>query len=162
MEIRFWLCETIAEQREEGSPAQMIYAFGDCEFDSERYELRRGGDRQPVEPQVFDVLAYLIAHRDRVVAREELLAQVWGHTFVSDATLSSRLMAARKAKVIEVFSKRGLDPAKVAAAIIDSVHTNPAVRTVGYDAAVLATLQRIVPRTLARLGSRFQQKFNAV
>ena len=75
----------------------VIHAFGDCELDTERFELRRAGSPQHVEPQVFDVLRYLIEHRDRVVSREELLQQVWGHTYVSDATLSSRLMAARKA-----------------------------------------------------------------
>ncbi len=75
----------------------MIYAFGDCELDTERFELRRKGVRHHVEPQVFDVLVYLVEHRDRVVAREELLAQVWGHSYVSEATVSSRLMAARKA-----------------------------------------------------------------
>jgi DNA-binding winged helix-turn-helix (wHTH) protein len=75
----------------------MIHAFGDYELDTERFELRRKGERHHVEPQVFDVLVYLIEHRDRVVGREELLAQVWGHSFVSEATLSSRLMAARKA-----------------------------------------------------------------
>jgi NAD(P)-dependent dehydrogenase (short-subunit alcohol dehydrogenase family) len=81
---------------------------------------------------------------------------------VADSRSTSPIMAARKSKVMETFHKRGLDPAKVAAVIVDSVHTNPAVRTVGYDAAVVATLQRLVPRTLAKLGSRFQQKFNAV
>jgi DNA-binding winged helix-turn-helix (wHTH) protein/predicted ATPase len=75
----------------------MIHAFGDNELDTERFELRRNGERHHVEPQVFDVLVYLVEHRDRVVAREELLAQVWGHSYVSEATLSSRLMAARKA-----------------------------------------------------------------
>jgi DNA-binding winged helix-turn-helix (wHTH) protein/predicted ATPase/type II secretory pathway predicted ATPase ExeA len=75
----------------------MIYRFGEVELDTERYELRHEGETRHLEPQVFDVLAYLIAHRDRVVTREELLAQVWGHSFVSEATLSSRLMAARKA-----------------------------------------------------------------
>ena len=75
----------------------MIYVFGTCELDTELYQLRRDGTSQHVEPQVFDVLAYLIAHRERVVSRDELLVQVWGHTFVSDATLSSRVMAARKA-----------------------------------------------------------------
>ena len=75
----------------------MIHAFGDCELDTERFELRRKGERHHVEPQVFDVLVYLVEHRDRLVAREELLAQVWGHSYVSEATLSSRLMAARKA-----------------------------------------------------------------
>ena len=75
----------------------MIHAFDECELDTERFELRRKGERHHVEPQVFDVLVYLVEHRDRVVTREELLAQVWGHTYVSEATLSSRLMAARKA-----------------------------------------------------------------
>ena len=75
----------------------MIYAFGDCELDTDRFELRRDGVRHHVEPQVFDVLVYLVEHRERVVSREELLAQVWGTSYVSEATLSSRLMAARKA-----------------------------------------------------------------
>ena len=75
----------------------MIHVFGDCELDTDRYELRRAGTRCPVQPQVFDVLAYLAANPDRVVTREELLAQVWGHSYVSEATLSSRIMAARKA-----------------------------------------------------------------
>jgi DNA-binding winged helix-turn-helix (wHTH) protein/tetratricopeptide (TPR) repeat protein len=75
----------------------VIYAFADCELDTERFELRRGGVGHHVEPQVFDVLVYLVEHRDRVVTREELLTQVWGHTYVSEATLSSRLMTARKA-----------------------------------------------------------------
>ena len=75
----------------------VTYRFGDCELDTERFELRRGGTRRHVEPQVFDVLAYLLAHRERVVTRDELLAQVWGHSYVAEATLSSRLMAVRKA-----------------------------------------------------------------
>ena len=54
----------------------MIYPFGDCEVDTVRFELRRGGERHHVEPQVFDVLLYLLEHRERVVSREELLAQV--------------------------------------------------------------------------------------
>ena len=50
-----------------------------------------------VERQVFDVLAYLIAHRDRVVAKTELLDNVWGDRFVSESALSSRIKAARRA-----------------------------------------------------------------
>jgi pimeloyl-ACP methyl ester carboxylesterase len=50
-----------------------------------------------VERQVFDVLAYLIAHRDRVVTKTELLDNVWGDRFVSDSALSSRIKAARRA-----------------------------------------------------------------
>jgi pimeloyl-ACP methyl ester carboxylesterase/DNA-binding winged helix-turn-helix (wHTH) protein len=75
----------------------LVYRFGDCELDPRRRELRRGGRSVHVEPQVFEVLVYLLCHRDRVVAKVELLDQVWGDRFVSDSTLTSRLRAARKA-----------------------------------------------------------------
>lgn len=75
----------------------MVYRFRDCQLDTARYELRRAGVQRRLEPQAFDVLAFLIAHRDRVVTRDELLDAVWGHRFVSDATLSSRLKLVRRA-----------------------------------------------------------------
>lgn len=71
--------------------------FEDCELDAGRYELRRAGQAVHVEPQVFDVLAYLIAHRDRVVTKIELLESVWGDRFVSESALTSRIKAARRA-----------------------------------------------------------------
>ena len=73
----------------------MIYRFGDCELDDQRYELRRGGVPCHLEPQVFEVLAYLVRHRDRVVPRTELLDQIWGSRFVTDSALASRVKAAR-------------------------------------------------------------------
>jgi DNA-binding winged helix-turn-helix (wHTH) protein/tetratricopeptide (TPR) repeat protein len=75
----------------------MIYRFGDCELDDQRYELRRGGVPRHLEPQVFEVLAYLVRHRDRVVTKTELLDQIWGSRFVTDSALTSRLKAARRA-----------------------------------------------------------------
>src|SRR5690606_33371034 len=75
----------------------MLFSFDDYELDTGLCELRRGGEVCHVEPQVFDVLAYLIQHRDRLVTRQELLEAVWGHAFVTDSTLSSRLMEARRA-----------------------------------------------------------------
>ena len=75
----------------------MIYRFGDCELDDQRYELRRGGVPCHLEPQVFDVLALLIGSHDRMIAKDELLERVWGDKFISEAALNSRLMAARKA-----------------------------------------------------------------
>ena len=75
----------------------MIYRFGDCELDDRSYELRRAGVSCHLEPQVFEVLAYLIRHRDRVVPRTELLDQIWGSRFVTDSTLASRVKAARRA-----------------------------------------------------------------
>jgi DNA-binding winged helix-turn-helix (wHTH) protein len=75
----------------------MVYRFEDCELDPARFELRRGGETVHVERQVFDVLAHLLAHRDRVVTKAELLDAVWGDRFVSDSALTSRLKAARRA-----------------------------------------------------------------
>jgi pimeloyl-ACP methyl ester carboxylesterase/DNA-binding winged helix-turn-helix (wHTH) protein len=74
-----------------------VYAFDGCYLDPARVELRRDGELVHVEPQVFDVLAFLLAHRDRVVTKSELLDHVWGSRFVSDSTLTSRVKAARRA-----------------------------------------------------------------
>src|SRR5215204_3420062 len=75
----------------------MIYRFGDCELDDRRYELRRDGIPRHLEPQVFEVLAYLVRHRDRVVPRAELLDEIWGSRFGTDSALASRVKAARRA-----------------------------------------------------------------
>jgi DNA-binding winged helix-turn-helix (wHTH) protein/tetratricopeptide (TPR) repeat protein len=71
--------------------------FGDCELSVERIELRRGGEIVGLEPQVFDVLAYLLRHRERVVPKTELFDQIWGNRFVSESALSSRIKSARRA-----------------------------------------------------------------
>lgn len=74
-----------------------IYRFEDCELDLGVFEIRRGGESMKVEPQVFDVLAYLVKHRDRVVPKRELLDEIWDDRFVSESALTSRLKAARRA-----------------------------------------------------------------
>jgi pimeloyl-ACP methyl ester carboxylesterase/DNA-binding winged helix-turn-helix (wHTH) protein len=75
----------------------LIFVFDGCELDLDRYELRRGGTIEPVEPQVFDVLAVLIRERTRVVPKTALLDAVWGNRFVSESALTSRVKAARRA-----------------------------------------------------------------
>lgn len=76
---------------------RMRYRFGDHVLDVARRELRRGGEPVALEPQVFDLLVYLIRDRDRVVTRDDLLDSVWGGRIVSESTLTSRINAARKA-----------------------------------------------------------------
>ena len=71
--------------------------FGEVELDLAGHEIRRSGEPVPVEPQVFDVLAYLVEHRDRLVPKTELLDEVWGDRFVSESALTSRIKAARRA-----------------------------------------------------------------
>ncbi len=72
------------------------FGFDDFVIDTARYVLERGGEAQHVQPQVFDVLGYLIIHRDRVVPKEELLDEIWGDRFVSESTLTSRIKVARQ------------------------------------------------------------------
>jgi len=77
--------------------AAMIFVFADCELDLTRFELRRAGTVQSIEPQVFDVLAFLLRERDRVVTKEELFDTVWGNRFVGESALTTRVKAARRA-----------------------------------------------------------------
>ena len=55
----------------------MRILFGECSIDVERRELRRAGKPVHVEPQVFDLIFYLVRHRDRVVSKDQLLDAVW-------------------------------------------------------------------------------------
>jgi DNA-binding winged helix-turn-helix (wHTH) protein len=75
----------------------MLYLFDDYTLDTQFYELRHAGALCPLEPQVFAILCYLIAHRDRVVTRQELLGHIWPERFISETTLDHRVMQARQA-----------------------------------------------------------------
>jgi TolB-like protein/Flp pilus assembly protein TadD len=73
------------------------YLFEDCALDTDRRELHRGTALVAVEPQVFDLLDYLIRHRDRVVSKNDLFASVWSGRIVSESALFNRINAARSA-----------------------------------------------------------------
>lgn len=75
----------------------MRYVFGDYTLDTQRYELHRAGELLKLRPKVFQVLAYLLVHHDRVVPKTELLEHVWPNQFIGDATLNSCIMGVRKA-----------------------------------------------------------------
>ena len=74
-----------------------VWHFDDFTLDTRNYELRSGETVVRVEPQVFDVMAYLVANHERVVTKEELFDSVWGGKFVGEAALTSRIKAARRA-----------------------------------------------------------------
>jgi pimeloyl-ACP methyl ester carboxylesterase len=73
-----------------------MYAVGDYLIDERAYEVLRGQTSVPVEPQVLELLLLLIAHRERVVSKEEIFEQVWKGRIVSESALSSAIKAARK------------------------------------------------------------------
>jgi TolB-like protein len=85
-------------------------------LDIERRELRRGAEPVPLEPQVFDLLVYLVRNRARVVSKDDLIDSVWGARIVSDSALTTRLNAARKAvgdsgmaqRVIRTVQRKGV------------------------------------------------------
>ena len=94
----------------------MLYRFDDFVLDTNRRELRHGNGLVAVEPQVFDLLEFLIRARDRVVSRDEVLSVVWHGRIVSEATLSSRVNSARaaigdngaKQRLIRTLPRRGV------------------------------------------------------
>ncbi len=75
----------------------MLYRFATCELDEQLYQLRRAGKSVEIEPRVFDVLAYLLHNRARVVSKDELLEKLWPEQVVSETALTRCIVAARKA-----------------------------------------------------------------
>lgn len=71
--------------------------FGECELHVAGRELTWRGQVQQVEPKPFDVLAYLVRHRDRVVSKDELLDNIWPGEFVSPSVVARAVMKARQA-----------------------------------------------------------------
>jgi DNA-binding winged helix-turn-helix (wHTH) protein len=95
---------------------KMLYRFENYDVDAQRRELRNAGELVPVEPQVFDLLEYLIRNRDRVVTKDDILTSIWGGRAVSESTLTSRINSARSAigdsgkaqRLIKTLRHRGL------------------------------------------------------
>jgi class 3 adenylate cyclase/tetratricopeptide (TPR) repeat protein len=75
----------------------MRYTFDAYLLDTACYELYHGSTRVPLRPKVLEVLAYLVAHHDRVVSKQELLAQLWPDQVVGEDGLKAYIMAVRQA-----------------------------------------------------------------
>ena len=94
----------------------MVLAFGDHRLDIKRRELRRGTELIDLEPKVFDLLAFLVEHRDRVVSKDDLLQEVWGGRIVSESTVTTRINAVRRAlgddgtaqRLVRTFTRKGI------------------------------------------------------
>jgi DNA-binding winged helix-turn-helix (wHTH) protein/pimeloyl-ACP methyl ester carboxylesterase len=75
----------------------LAFVFGDMVLDADRRELRSGSMLISIEPQVFDLLEFLIRNRDRVVGRDNLIASIWRGRTVSDSAIAARINAVRRA-----------------------------------------------------------------
>lgn len=97
------------------SEDRLEFRFAEFEIDVARHELRRKGERVLVEPQVFDLLVHLVQNQNRIVSKNELIETVWNGRIISEAAISSRISAARRAigdsgaeqRLIRTLNKRG-------------------------------------------------------
>jgi TolB-like protein/DNA-binding winged helix-turn-helix (wHTH) protein/cytochrome c-type biogenesis protein CcmH/NrfG len=154
--------------------AALNYRFAEFEIDIARQELRRAGATVHVEPQVFDLLVHLIRNRDRIVSKDELFDAIWQGRIVSEATLSSRISAARRAlgdsgndqSVIRTLHKRGFRfvgdvdddgsaPAASAPAAI-AIERGAFPPDANHDAAKLVPTREPLPLTDERSSSSFE------
>jgi DNA-binding winged helix-turn-helix (wHTH) protein len=71
--------------------------FEDCEVDPASYRVLVRGEPVAVEPRVFELLVYLIEHRDRVVTKDELFDRLWAGKYVTESTLTRAVYEARRA-----------------------------------------------------------------
>ena len=93
----------------------MIYLFNKFKIDDHKIELYRDGVIIQVEPQVFNLILFLIKNRESVKSKDEIIETVWGGKAISDASLNSRINLARRAlsddgksqRIIKTFSRRG-------------------------------------------------------
>jgi len=94
----------------------VVLAFGDHRLDIERRELWCGANTIDLEPKAFDLLAFLVLHRDRVVTKDDLLQEVWGGRIVSESALTTRINAVRRAlgddgatqRLVRTFTRKGV------------------------------------------------------
>ncbi len=93
----------------------MIFGFDDFQLNTQLREIRRAGNIVEVQPQVFELIAYLVENRDRVVSKDEVIEHVWDGRIISDGALNARINSARTAlgdsgdaqKMIKTFARRG-------------------------------------------------------
>jgi adenylate cyclase len=75
----------------------MRFLFAGHTLDTDRRELLFGNTAVALEPRVFDLLSYLVANRNRVVSKDDVLDSVWSGRIVSESALTTRIAAARRA-----------------------------------------------------------------
>lgn len=75
----------------------MLYSFANCELDTGLYELRCAGEAVALEPLAFNVLTYLVQHRDHTVSKDELIERLWSGQYMGDSSLVQSVVKARRA-----------------------------------------------------------------
>lgn len=116
-----------AETTPGSNPNGGAYRFGRCTVDRGSRELRRDGRIVPIEHRAFDMLLYLIEHRDRAISKDELQQAIWPRMILTDSALTRCAMKVRRAV--------GDDPQRQA--VIKTLH--------GHGYRFVAPLQAVPP-----------------
>jgi len=128
----------------------MFYRIENIEIDSLNFRLTIDGTAATVEPQVFDLIIYLITRRDRLVTRQELFDNIWADRVVSEDSLSSHIKKARKVlgddgkqqRVIKTIHGRGFQ------FIADTEELNPQQDATGYTGLTAKTYRKPISKPL--------------
>jgi DNA-binding winged helix-turn-helix (wHTH) protein len=137
LEIAFDICFALPRVRSDALLDAMNHRFAHCELDPDRRTLSRDGKHVHVEPQVFDLLLALVEADGAVVSKETLVETVWRGLHISDATISSRINAARKAvgdngktqRIIKTVPKVGFQINIETRAIPDTTSETPPIQS---------------------------------
>lgn len=114
-----------------------VWKLGGITIDVAARELRRENTLVATEPQVFDLILYLVENADRVVGKPELVDHIWGGRAIADSTLSTSIKFARRAlgdtgatqHMIKTLHRRGFR----------YVGPNKTVKSASQSSAVLET-----------------------
>lgn len=145
----------------------MNYRFGAFDVDPDMFELRCRGTPVAIEPQVFNLLLYMIRNRERIVSRDDLIAAVWDGRAISDTSLSSQIFALRRAlddsgktqNVIRTVPRRGFR--FVAEVTVDA--DGPALAEGGGVATTVKTAERaaVASRPAGRQAAQLSEVLRA-
>lgn len=75
----------------------MEYHFADCVLDDQSFTLTRDGEAQSIEPQVFDLVLFLLRNQGSLIDKDRLIEEIWGGRIVSDSAISAAISAVRRA-----------------------------------------------------------------
>lgn len=81
-----------------------IYRVGSATVDTASRQIKFDGQVADVQPKVFDLIVYLIRHRDRVVSKDELFDAIWPSVVVGEASLTQLIKRTR-----DLFRLNGFD-----------------------------------------------------
>jgi TolB-like protein/DNA-binding winged helix-turn-helix (wHTH) protein/Tfp pilus assembly protein PilF len=129
-------------------------SFKAFRLDTANHLLWHDGDRVPLTPKGFDVLAYLVEHVGQVATQDEILEALWPETYVNPEVLRKYIQEIRKAlrdrpanpEFIETLPKRGY---RFVAPVTDETEVEPPELTTSHSIAERATVEQAIEEQAA-------------